>query len=260
MVLNTIKSWLALPLARNLKIDAPKTTVLRSRIIREKPFLRKLYSEWYYAIVGLIPQNITGPVVELGSGGGFLKDIFPDLITSEVLRIPDVDVIFDGHYLPFCSETLRGIVMLDVFHHLSRAKQFLSEASDCVKPGGVIIMIEPWNTVWSRIIYKNLHHEPFDTGVRNWDFPETGPLSGANSALPWIVFERDRELFDKKFPRWHLVDITLHTPFRYLFSGGVSFRSMMPDKLFSFWRRVEGKLDPWMKTLAMFARIVLVHK
>jgi hypothetical protein len=260
MLTNWIKSRLTLPEARRVDIDAPETTMLRSRIIQSKPFLSKLYAEWYAAIVDSLPRHIHGPVVEIGSGGGFLKDIIPDLIASEVLQVPGVDIICNGHFLPFRKNSLRGIVMLDVFHHFSRAGQFLSAATDCVIAGGVVVMIEPWNSCWSRFVYNYLHHEPFEAGVENWDFPDSGPLSGANSALPWIVFERDRNKFEQRFPQWKIDEIALHTPFRYLLSGGVSFRSMMPEIAFNLWRRIETGLNPWMTKLAMFARIVLIRR
>ena len=73
MLTDWIKFKLTLPQARRVDIDAPETTVLRSQIIQSKPFLRKLYAEWYAAIVESLPQPIGGPIVEIGSGGGFLK-------------------------------------------------------------------------------------------------------------------------------------------------------------------------------------------
>jgi hypothetical protein len=41
-----------------------------------------------------VPEKINGPVVELGSGGGFLKNYIPDLIISEILKFSIVDVVF----------------------------------------------------------------------------------------------------------------------------------------------------------------------
>ena len=249
------------PLVRNFDIDAPETTVLRSLIVKKKSFLKQLYREWYISLSSSLPPNVRGPVLELGSGGGFLKDFVSDLITSEILQIPCVDVVLDAQRLPFRSASLRGIVMLDVFHHLPRVESFLSEAATCVKPDGVIVMIEPWNTPWSRLVFKYLHHEPFDTGAEEWSLPEEGgPLSQANSSLPWIVFDRDREVFEQKFPTWQIAGIRLHTPFRYLLSGGVSLRSLMPGCLFGMWRRLEDSIQPWMHSLGMFATITLVRR
>jgi hypothetical protein len=120
-------------------------------------------------------------------------------------------------------------------------------------------MIEPWNTAWSRLIFKYLHHEPFQPDVSEWQFPGGGPLSMANQALPWIVFKRDLKKFERLCARWHLAEIELNYPFCYLLSGGLAYRSFMPGVLFGFWRTVESCLKPWMHHWAMFARIVLLR-
>jgi hypothetical protein len=120
-------------------------------------------------------------------------------------------------------------------------------------------MIEPWVTRWSRFVFGKLHHEPFDTEAREWDFPSTGPLSGANGALPWILFHRDRDRFERRFPQWRIKDIQLSMPFRYLLSGGISLRSLIPYRCFRSVKWLEERMDRWMDTWAMFARIVLVR-
>jgi SAM-dependent methyltransferase len=257
MFKDTIKSILAHPRIRDSNIDDPGTTLCHSQIIQKKSFLKKVYLQWYDSILRSMGENTTGSVLELGSGAGFLKDVLPDLITSEILRVPHVDIVLDGHYLPFVKAALSGIVMIDVFHHLPNANLFFSEASYCVKPGGRIVMIEPWTTSWSRRVYQYLHHEPFDPDSKEWHFQKTGPLSGANQALAWIVFKRDRTKFEQEFPQWHIREIELHTPFSYLLSGGVSFRSLIPGWLFDLVRRIEAKLTPWMDVWAMFATITL---
>lgn len=73
--MNRIK-WFAHPLTRGLSIDDPGTTSIRRRIIQEKLCLRQIYEEWYSAIVRAIPPG-ERPVVELGSGAGFLSDFIP---------------------------------------------------------------------------------------------------------------------------------------------------------------------------------------
>lgn len=254
-----LKSWLAHPLTRGLDIDDPRTTQLKRRIIQEKGFLRQIYEEWYVAIAAALPSG-TGPVLELGSGAGFLSDFVPGLITSEVFYCPGVDAILDGLHLPFADGALRGVVMTDVLHHLHQPRFFFSEAARCVEPGGVIVMVEPWVTPWSRLIYERLHHEPFRPDAAEWGFPSTGPLSGANGALPWILFERDRAQFESEFPEWQIQSIRPTMPFRYLLSGGLSLRSLMPSCSFGVWRRLENVLRPWMNSQGMFAQIVLQRK
>jgi hypothetical protein len=118
-------------------------------------------------------------------------------------------------------------------------------------------MIEPWVTPWSRFVYSRLHHEPFEPDARSWELSTHGPLSGANDALPWIIFARDRQKFEAEFPAWRIETIKPIMPFRYLVSGGVSLRGLSPGWTFGLWRHFENSLAYWSNQLAMFAYVVL---
>jgi SAM-dependent methyltransferase len=260
MTKNLLYRLLTHPSARKIDLDAPENTLRRADIIQSKPFLKQFYQDCYSSMSKLLPGKINGPVIELGSGGGFLKEYIPDLITSEILAIPTVDIQFDGQHLPFKYASVRALVMLDVFHHIPNPAVFLAQAAHILKPGGRLIMIEPWVTPWSRFVYRYLHHEPFDPGVSNWRLQKGGPLTGANSALPWIVFDRDRRKFEDRFPEWRIKKISLHTPFCYLLSGGFLFKSIMPAACYPLFRRFEKWLQPFNRLLAMFATTVVQRK
>jgi hypothetical protein len=64
----------------------------------------------------------------------------------------------------------------------------------------------------------------------------------------------------REFPQFAIHDIQLGMPFRYLLSGGVSMRTLMPGWTFGIVRETERILQPWMNKLAMFARIKLVRR
>ena len=251
-----LRRWLEHPLTRGLDLDDPRTTRLRRRVLAEKPFLRRIYQEWYGEIARSLPPG-PEPVLELGAGAGFLGDFVPGLIRSEVFQTPGIDAVLDGLALPFAGGSLRGIAMTNVLHHLPRPLDFFAEAARCVRPGGGVTMIEPWVTPWSRLVYTRLHHEPFDPASPGWELAGGGPLSGANGALPWILFARDRERFQREAPAWEIRSIAPLMPFRYLVSGGVSLRSLMPAASFPLWRGLERALSPWGDRLAMFAHVVL---
>lgn len=253
-----LKKLFAHPLTRGLDIDTPQCTELRRTVIQNKPFLRQIYINWYKSLIMLLPPG-EGPVLELGSGSGFLGDFISDLITSDIFQIAGMDVILDGQSLPFRDESLRGLVMVDVLHHMPDVKSFFSESMSCIKPGGIIAMVEPWNTKWSALIYRYLHHEPYHPETRQWDFEGGRPLSRANLALPWIIFARDRKEFERQFPKWRIKQVTLHSPFCYLLSAGVSLRSLLPGCLFETCRQIEDLVTPSMGSLAMFATIALVR-
>ena len=258
-VITTIKKLLAHPDTHDLSIDDPRTTERRRGIIQSNRFLWQIYDEWYRLIASSIPSG-AGSVLELGSGAGFLSRYIPDLITSEVFPCSEAKLVLDGRQLPFSAASLKAIVMVDVLHHIPDSRAFLAEASRCVRPGGSILMIEPWVSAWSRLIYTHLHHEPFQPGAKDWQFPDTGPLSGANGALPWIIFRRDRSEFESGFPELAIRVVRPFMPFRYLVSGGVSMRQLMPAAAFGVWRQMESWLGRWPDHWSMFAFIQLERR
>ncbi|HMI52804.1 MAG TPA: methyltransferase domain-containing protein [Candidatus Saccharimonadales bacterium] len=251
-----LRRFLAHPLTASLDIDDPATTELRKKIILSKPFLKAIYDEWYKMIADRVPAG-DGRVLELGSGGGHCEAFIPGLLTSDVFPCPGVLYVLDARQLPFADRSLRGIVMTNVLHHMPDVRQFFLEATRCLAKGGRIAMIEPWSTPWARFVYKHFHHEPFSPKTSDWSFPSTGPLSGANMALPWIVFERDRPLFEKEFPELSLELIQPFMPFRYLLSGGVAMRTLMPNFTYGGWVALERMLSSQMNQIGLFALISL---
>jgi SAM-dependent methyltransferase len=255
-----LKRWLAHPLTRDVALDEPLSTARHRAIIEAKPFLKRLYAEWYERICALVPQG-DQPMLEVGSGAGFLGAHIPRLVTSDLVPAHGVRLVLDARQLPFAAGTLRAILMVNVFHHISQPRAFLTEAARVVSVGGALIMLEPWLSRWSRFVYGNFHEEPFDPVVEQWEFPEGGRLTSANGALPWIVFQRDRARFEREFPQWkvEVVDLSVGGPFRYLLSGGVSLIGLTPAASFGAWRLVERALTPFMSHWAMFAIIRLTR-
>jgi SAM-dependent methyltransferase len=207
-------------------------------------------------IIQELPEN-NGMILELGTGPGFLKGMVNSLITSEIQWIPGIEIVLDGQILPFPNESLHAIVMTNVLHHFPKVKLFFSEAMRCLVDGGKIIMIEPWLTNWSRFIYQNLHHEPIDPEAPTWEFPSEGPLSSANEALPWIIFKRDKAVFENYYPQTHIIRIEPLMPFLYLGTGGFSSRYHLPGWTFQMLKQIEVALNRWSSHLGMFALIAL---
>jgi SAM-dependent methyltransferase len=248
------------PDTASLSIDSPEATISRWQIIRDKPPLRQIYGEWYRAIASSIPPG-DEPVLELGSGAGFMASYVDKLITSDILELPGVDRVINACApLPFRDGSLRGIAMVNTLHHLPDVTVFLAEATRCLAPGGAMSMIEPWNTLWSRFVYRRLHHEPFEPDVASWTFESGGPLSSANGALPWIIFDRDRQRFRERFPQLEIQQVRPIMPIRYMLSGGVSMRALLPNWAFGLVKALERGCQPVMDSLAMFAHVALSRR
>lgn len=221
-----------------------------------KRFLRRIYGEWRDRLASALPEG-AGAVLELGAGDLWMEPITAESIRADVRELAGLSLRADARALPVREASLRLIGMTDVFHHIPDAAAFLREAARALRPGGVVAMVEPWKTPWSSLIYRTLHHEPFEPDAPAWQFVQGDPMLAANSALPWIVFERDRARFEREHPALRIERIEPFMPLRYLLSGGVTFSSLQPGWMFPFWTGMEKALAPLSRRSAMFAFIVL---
>ncbi|MBN9418696.1 MAG: class I SAM-dependent methyltransferase [Candidatus Eremiobacteraeota bacterium] len=247
---------LRIPETVGLDLDDPSTTLLHRDIIRAKPFLKAIYVDWYRSLARW-DGGLSGPRLEIGSGGGFLPEVIPGTMTSDVLALPHLDHQISGEKLPFEDGTLAAIYLVNTLHHVPQPAQLLREAERCLMPGGRLVCLEPAPTLFGRFIYRWLHHEPCDLGAGRELDRSDGPLSHSNSALPWIWFVRDAHLFQAEFPGLRQVALFYHTPLRYLLSGGVSFRCVLPAASHGLMLGLETLLQPLSPWSGMFMTIVL---
>lgn len=252
--MTVLERFLAHPLTRGLDLDAPETTTLRREIILSKPFLRQVYLDWYRRIASRVPEG-PGRIVEIGAGGGFLEEVLPEVITSEVFTVPGIGMVADARTLPIRTGALRALVMTNVFHHIPDVASFIGEAERALRPGGRVIMVEPWNTWWSRFVHERFHDEPMLPETPTWEFPATGPVSGANAALAWVVASRDRGRLEREW-KFRVTETEPFMPLRYIVSGGISMRSMQPGWMYPFWVAVD-RIRPLKQKQAVFAFVVL---
>ena len=240
----------------NLDIDKPETTVSRKNIIENNRILKEIYNCWYSLICNNTEKN-GDTILEIGSGAGFLEDYIKGVLTSDIIQIPGISLTQDAQNLAMADKSLDSVAMVNTFHHFPRSSDFFRELQRCLKVGGRLVMIEPWYSKGSYFIYNYLHHEPFDTKTQKWEFPAAGPLSGANIALPWIVFKRDREKFEKLYPDLKIKTVMPLMPFMYLLSGGMSYRNFVPQASYPIFLFIEKMLKPFYKYIAMFVLIVV---
>jgi len=241
-------------------IDSPRSTIENRELIQSKRFLRLFYERVYRFFTDEFVDVPDGTLIELGSGGGFLDKVIPNVVTSDVLDLPELDMRISAMSLPFKDESISGVCMLDAFHHIPDVTKFLKEAERVLVPGGKLLMWEPANTPFARLIYQNFHHETFDPSQGVWQLAEGGPLSVANGALPWIVCARDAMQREEVCPGLGLQIFEAVCPLLYLLSGGVSMMQILPDSFYSFVELLERMLTPFNDYVGMFYRICFVKE
>src|SRR5256885_12910066 len=142
---------------------------------QKKPLLRQIYSKFYERIVALLDANVSGRIVEIGSGVGNLKAHLPSAFSTDLFPNPWLDVVCDGYELPFVSGSLSHLILFDVFHHLRAPNAFLREARRVLTEGGRVVFFRPYISWFSLPGFGLLHHEPIA-----W----RGPVTPARGLAP----------------------------------------------------------------------------
>ncbi len=237
-----------------MDLNSQDTLELHNKLIKEKKFLNLVYKTFYQKLLKIdFPR---GEIIELGSGGGFIKEINPNIITSDIISGLEIDKVFSANKIPFPNNSISGFIMLNVFHHIKNPVKALVEMERVLKKGGKIVMIEPFNSLWGRFIYKNFHHEAFNPSS-SWKVKGRGRLTDANGAITWIIFVRDSAIFKKRFPKLQVLSVEPHTPFLYLLSGGLSDFQLIPSFFFTAIKTIEEIISPLNFHLGMFVTIEL---
>ena len=245
---------------RKLKPGTPEFFVLQKEFILKRPLVKRCYDDWYARLLrdaDSAPQ--AGALLELGSGGSYLKDLRASVITSDVVDNVAERVI-DGRHLPFPDNSLQAIFLTHVFHHIPDVGKFLEEAERALVPGGVISMIEVAQTPFARLFFKYFHHEPYDDGVKQWPFAQEDAMMDCNQALSWIVFVRDHDTFQKRFPQL-TVERLAHIPWlTYFLSGGVTSPYLIPRFMNPFFIWLEKLAGPTAPVFALHWQVCIRKK
>jgi SAM-dependent methyltransferase len=241
-----LNSALLDPRLKNITSGSREWFAAQRRMVKDKPLVRRCYDLWYQRLLAdadSVPASGRGSIVELGSGSSYLKEYRPEIITSDVT--PGIaDMVIDGRELPFPDGSVRAIFLTHVFHHIPDVARFLHEACRVLVPGGVISMVDETHTPFARFFFGKIHPEPYDDKTALWSFPEGHNMLDSNQALTWIVFDRDRDRFEREFSLLKLEQRHFLPWFGYLMSGGVNLRAFFPAFLTSVVAAADRLLRP----------------
>jgi SAM-dependent methyltransferase len=195
-----------------------------------KASLRKVYTYWF----GMLRDAcvLHAPIVELGCGPGFFKELYPEVVATDVAPSPYADRVVDAAALPFGDGEVGTIVFVDVFHHLPRPEQFLREAARTLRPGGRLVMLEPWMGLMGRLLFRYVHHEDSDLSVPPadpWGATNKDPMQG-NAALPYLYFRAGGHAEQMDLPL-RVIHRHAFAALPWILTGGFQPISLLPAAL-----------------------------
>lgn len=231
-------------------LDDDVRATLRSRdLLAANPNLQYWYERLFERMFRHVPDLRGKVILEIGSGASPLKRVIPWAVTSDVMPLGYLDHVFDCHeidqYAPIPDHSVDIIVLTNVLHHLRDPLLFLQNASAKLRPGGQVIMAEPYFSALSWPIYKVLHHEPVDFSIAEPVLANIqGPLSSSNQAMPFMIFFSRPDWLERLAHAYQLgaTQVEHFSVLSYMMTGGISRKLPVPRALY----RMVFPLDAWL--------------
>lgn len=226
----------------------------------QKPVLRLIYDDFYDRITA---QCAAGLTIEIGGGIGNLKERLGNVVATDIQLAPWLDCVADAQRLPFAAACAANIVLVDVLHHLEFPILFLREAARVLRPGGVVIMVEPAITWGSTLLYRLFHHEPVRTAAEA--LLEGTPDSArdpycSNQAIPTLLVTRERDRLHRLVPELRIVRVDWFSLAAYPLSGGFKAWSLIGAKLAQQLLHLERRIEPMLGRCMGFRMLLVIEK
>lgn len=253
---------LRLPDLVDVDLDSEDRINQHAAVLARKPMLRDIISEFHHLLHALDRRyfgDTPGLRIELGAGIAPVRNAYPDVLATDVVPGRHLDRILDAQAMELSDGSVRVLFGLNSFHHFPEPERFFAEATRVIRPGGGIVLIEPYYGPCASVLLKRIFaSEGFDKTMKGWSAPMTGPMSGTNQALSYIIFKRDLVEFRQRFPSLDLAhEEPLRNYLRYVLSGGLNFRQLAPDALVPAVKRLEALTHPLRRFLALFHVVVI---
>lgn len=261
--MSRLGSLLQEPEVAGCPVDDAGRLCAHRAVLDRKPMIRHVFEEFHelFRSLDLAFFHGDGTTIELGAGVYPVRDTVSGVLATDIVPAPGLDRVLDACAMDLPDASVHAFYLQNVFHHFPQPGRFFTELERTLVPGGGAIMIEP-NAGWfASLLYPRLFaSEGFDKTAVSWDAAVTGPMSGANQALSHLVFDRDLDAFQSLHPSLEIVHRDVLTNYlRYLVSGGLNFRALLPGASSGVLRAVERALSPWRRGLGLH-RVVVLRK
>lgn len=258
---DTVLDRLREPRLAGLDVDTSDVLEVHRQVLAEKPIMRAVFADFYDRCMEIDREHGSGSGerIEIGAGSSRFSERYPEVVATDIKPHPHLDRVLDAQAMDVEAGSVRALFGINCFHHLPDPTAFFGELDRVLVPGGTCVLIEPYHGPVAAAFYARLFEtEGFDRSQPTWDDDGRSIMHGANQALSYIVFARDRALFAQSCPT---LEVVVEEPLtnwpRYLLSGGLNFRQLVPTRSEPLLRRCERLLAPAARWLALHHVIAL---
>ena len=170
-------------------ISRLKRTLRRNRLLSLLIGCPYPAPHWNRCVKRLLQQlSHEAKILDLGAG---TRRRAPNVINFDIEPTPAIDLIGDGHFLPFKDNTFDAVISEAVLEHVHSPHRVVREIYRVLKPGGYICIAVPF--------LQGYHASPHD--YQRWTVPgivqlctvfaeiESGACAGPTASLHWIFRE-----------------------------------------------------------------------
>ncbi len=177
-----------------MSLDNNKFILFKRKIVKNR-FLRALSScpykadKWDNKVAEIIKKLGTdAKILDLGSG---INKRASHIINLDIEKMQNVDVVGDGHFLPFKDNTFSAVILEAVLEHVRCPDKVISEVKRVLKPGGWICVAVPFIQGYhaSPGDYQRYTIYGLESLLSDFVKTESGFCVGPTSALHWIFRE-----------------------------------------------------------------------
>jgi SAM-dependent methyltransferase len=229
--------------------------------LRRKPLLRRIYANFYRELAKRIAYG-AGPTLEIGSGVGGMKSVVPNCISTDLFTNPGIDCVENAYALSFADQSIQNIVLFDVFHHLKYPGTALAEFHRVLKPGGRVVIFEPYPSLTGLVCYGCLHAEPLGLlraitwmAPAGWSPSDSSYYAAQGNATRVFRSPAYRE----RLKGWRIAETKVLASLSYVASGGFSGPQLYPESLYPIFTWID-RLAGFLPTLFGTRLLVVLER
>ena len=251
------------PAVQDIDVDSDTRMTIHSQMLGRKKMLQQVFTDFHYLFDQLDRRFFSGvgQRIEIGAGIAPMRDSYKDVLATDIVPAPFLDRALNAQQMDLVDGSVRAFFAQNCFHHFPDPDKFFGELTRVLNNQGGVVILEPFYGPVATFMFKRLFAtEGYDKTFGSWQTPTIGPMNGANQALSYLIFVRDRVLFEQKYPQLRIVyESTCDNYLCYLLSGGLNFRQLAPDWGVGGIRILEKLFSPLNRLLALH-HVVVIRK